>query len=179
MEAPLDFDLDSPLVTRAYAFAREAHGEPDSDGPTAAHPVEVGRLLHSHGFDEQVVAAGLLHDVVEHTHHSLDEIERRFGRPVGELVGALTEDASIGAYEARKADHRRHLARSDERAAAIFAADKLAKAREMAEDRELPPRAKLDHYVESLRMLRRAHPDVPMLDDLERELTWFRSAAAR
>jgi (p)ppGpp synthase/HD superfamily hydrolase len=170
MQTDLGFEPGSPLVAQAYRFARTVHGDSRSEGPRIDHPVEVARILRSHGFDDEVVAAGLLHDVVEHSDHSLGEVRRRFGRPVGELVDAMTENPSISGYRARKAEHRDRLARLDERAAAIFAADKLAKAREIARDGETPPASKLDHYAASLRMLRREHPQVPLLDDLEHAL---------
>jgi (p)ppGpp synthase/HD superfamily hydrolase len=173
------FGTGSPLITQAYEFARRAHAELNSEGPRIEHPVEVARILQRHGFGDDVVAAGLLHDIVEHTDHSLTEIERRFGPSVGGLVDAMTEDGSIDDYEERKAAHRARLARLDDRAAAIFAADKLAKVRELARTGERPATPKLDHYLESVRMLRQAHPHVPMLDDLEAALHGLLSGVAR
>lgn len=145
------------------------HRDP-SDGPAISHPLEVARILERHGFDDDVVAAGVLHDVVEHAGQSPAEIGRRFGRSVRALVETMTEDDAIEDYEERKAEHRSRLATSDERAAAIFAADKLAKVRELSRTGKRPPEPKLDHYVESLRMLRHAHPSLPMLDELDQEL---------
>ena len=95
------------------------------------------------------------------------------------LLWAMTEDDSIDDYEERKAAHRARVAHQDDRVAAIFAADKLAKTRELSRRGERPASSKLDHYLESLRMLRQSHPGIPVLDDLERALHGFLSGVAR
>ena len=92
------------------------------------HPAEV-ELLHDAGYDDEVVAAALLHDVIEDTDTDLTEVGDRFGPRVAELVCVMTEDASIEPYEERKAEHRARVSDHSARAAAIYAADKLAKTR--------------------------------------------------
>lgn len=170
MEAATDFARGSRLLTAALAFAREAHESPEADDTPVDHPVHVAGILHEHGYGEEVLAAALLHDVVEDTPCGLDAIGRRFGVRVRDLVATMTEDASIDSYGERKAEHRRRLARAAPRAAAIFAADKLAKVRELSAERSAGPPEKLDHYRACLEMLRSAHPDIPFLDRLDREL---------
>jgi hypothetical protein len=89
---------------------------------------------------------------------------------VERLVGEMTEDAGIASYEERKAEHRSRVSR-DRQAAAIYAADKLAKARALAgAEADDIPRQKLDHYLRTLDMLCEQHPDLPFLAELREEL---------
>ena len=74
-----------------------------------------------HEFDDEVTAAAVLHDVIEETGVSCDDVEGRFGRRVAVLVGALTENAEIEHEEKRKADLRRAVHAAQFEAAAIFA----------------------------------------------------------
>jgi hypothetical protein len=81
----------------------------------------------------------------------------------------MTEDRGIEGYRERKAEHRRRVAR-DPRAAAIYAADKLASTRSVrAGEKDVEP-MQLEHYVETLRVMRNTHPDLPFLDELGEEL---------
>lgn len=119
----------SDLVKEALATAQRAHAgqlRRGSDGrPFIDHPIAVAELLCGERQDDEVIAAALLHDVVEKSETSLDSLRERFGDVVAELVGAMTEDESIAAYEDRKEEHRRRVADSAPAARAIFAADKL------------------------------------------------------
>jgi hypothetical protein len=97
-----------------------------SDGhPYIDHPVAVAEILISHRHPDEVLAAGLLHDVVEKSEIEISEVRERFGDVVGDLVEALTEDETIDDYEERKDEHRRRVAAAGPAALAIFAADKL------------------------------------------------------
>jgi (p)ppGpp synthase/HD superfamily hydrolase len=123
----------SEMVRDAFAFAAAAHaGQRRKDGqPFIAHPVAVARLLVDRGYGEQTVAAGLLHDVVEDTPVTLDELRDRFGPLVAELVDAVTEDPAL-PYEERKARYRERVASAGPEARAICAADKIANARDLS-----------------------------------------------
>lgn len=116
---------------KALALAGAAHaGERhDVDGqPFIDHVLAVAGLVSAAGLGEHVVAAALLHDVVEHSDVSIRVVENRFGSDVAALVAALTEPAS-GPRAARKAAHRRQIAAAGSDAQAIFVADKIALAR--------------------------------------------------
>jgi (p)ppGpp synthase/HD superfamily hydrolase len=159
----------SSLVSQALELACASHdGARYVQGARSEHPRAVARLLEEQGFDDEVVAAGLLHDVVENSTTDLDEIEDRCGSEVRELVAAMTEDESIPSYPRRKAEHRMRAA-GDGRVAAIYAADKLAKVRDAGSDDPIP-QAKLEHYRETLRLLSTAHPRLPFLSELREEL---------
>jgi (p)ppGpp synthase/HD superfamily hydrolase len=135
-------------------------------------------LLHNRGFDDEVVAAGLLHDAIEDTDATAGELSRRFGARVGGLVAALSDDPSIEDRRARKAALRDQVAAAGSDARAIFAADKVAKARELratlTRDRTAaadPATAiRLEHYQKSLEMLEIRAPDLPLVRQLRFEL---------
>ena len=149
------------------------------------HPVEVARLLHAEGLaDDELIAATFLHDVVEDTDHTLDEIRERFGPDVAELVAAMTEDSSVEPYEARKEHHRDQVEAAGERPATIYAADKLANLRDLrtryaieGEAVAAKFNAPLDVRVRLWRgdaeMVARLAPDLDILAALRSELDAF------
>jgi hypothetical protein len=117
-----------------------------------------------------VVAAALLHDTIEDTTLSLTELETRFGPDLAKLVAEMTEDPRIEQYPARKAEARSRAMR-DRRAAAIYAADKLARTREKLTAHGDVPGEQLDHYIKTLRLLSAGRPDLPFLSELSKELS--------
>ena len=83
----------SQLICKAFNFAYLLHeGQYRKSGePYIAHPIAVAGLLRELGGDEATIAAGFLHDVVEDTEVSLEEIEERFGETVKRLVEGVTK----------------------------------------------------------------------------------------
>src|SRR3954471_103670 len=81
-EAKLD------LIKKAYLFADEAHrGQLRSSGePYMIHPTEVAQTLADLNLDIHSIATGLLHDTVEDTHATLEQIQKEFGPDIAELV---------------------------------------------------------------------------------------------
>jgi (p)ppGpp synthase/HD superfamily hydrolase len=168
------------ILDEALELAREAHQGARTRGDTDLdHPLQVAKLLEQAGYDEEVVAAGLLHDVVEDSNIGLDEIESRCGSEVRRLVSAMTEDATIDPWASRKAEHRARIANQDRIAGAIYAADKLAKVRSAARTGELPAPRKLRHYRRTVHTLGRAFPGLPFLDELKAELEDLVASRAR
>ena len=88
-----DPDADEDLLNRAYVFAMKAHGAQlrASGDPYFHHPVEVAGILTGFKLDSASIATALLHDTVEDTGATLDEIERLFGRTVARLVDGVTK----------------------------------------------------------------------------------------
>jgi GTP pyrophosphokinase len=84
---------DNLLVCRAFDFANQLHqGQYRKSGEAyIAHPVAVAKLLKDLGGDSEMIAAGFLHDVVEDTDITPEEIELRFGKNVRQLVEAVTK----------------------------------------------------------------------------------------
>lgn len=94
------------IKERAKAFAINAHmgqvrkSEPDK--PMIIHPIEVGELLEQYGCDDNSVAAGFLHDVVEDTKYTNEDIEREFGSDIKNLVMCASEPDKSLSWEERK-----------------------------------------------------------------------------
>jgi (p)ppGpp synthase/HD superfamily hydrolase len=176
--ARTDFVDRSPLIRDALAFAARWHeGQTrDQDGvPFVTHPVEVACLLHEAGYSDEVVAAGVLHDVLEDTEVERGELDERFGPEVAGLVAAVSDDPAIEDHAERKAALRAQVGRAGEDAAAVFAADKVSKARELRLRLEhgrfqRKDRPKVDHYEASLALLDELMPGHRLVDLLRAEL---------
>ena len=176
--ARTDFVEGSPLTRDALAFAADQHAgqtRADDGVPFVTHPVEVACLLHEAGYSDEVVAAGVLHEVLEDTDVERPELASRFGERVAALVAAVSDDPSIEDEAQRKAALRDQVASSSEEAGVIFAADKVSKARELRERMRQGgaadgDRLKLDHYRASLDMLDGLMPGLGLLESLRAEL---------
>ncbi len=92
-----DPDADEDALNRAYVFAMKKHGAQlrASGDPYYSHPVEVAGILTKFKLDSSSVIAGLLHDTVEDTDTSVEEIRGLFGEQVAQLVDGLTKLAMI------------------------------------------------------------------------------------
>lgn len=84
--------LPTDIIKKAYKFAKELHKDQKrKDGtPYISHPVEVALILTKLGFNEDVIAASLLHDVVEDCGCTLETIENEFNPSVAELVDCVS-----------------------------------------------------------------------------------------
>ena len=127
-----DHGAFSMNLERALRFASSWHRDQVRKGsnvPYIAHPFGVAMILDRLGFSEEVVIAGLLHDVVEDTDARVEEIREEFGFSVAEMVAACSEvkrDAT-GAERPwidRKRDHIEVLASASVEARAVALADK-------------------------------------------------------
>jgi GTP pyrophosphokinase len=88
-------DIDAAM--RAYVFAAKAHKgqERVSGEPYLSHPLEVAGILTTLRMDVHTVAAGLLHDVVEDTHATLEEVRTHFGPEIAAMVDGVTKLSRI------------------------------------------------------------------------------------
>ncbi|MBR4395851.1 MAG: bifunctional (p)ppGpp synthetase/guanosine-3',5'-bis(diphosphate) 3'-pyrophosphohydrolase [Eubacteriaceae bacterium] len=86
-------DADCTVIEKAYLFAKEAHdGQKRLSGEDFInHPIEIARILSNLQLDETTVSAGLLHDVVEDTSISLDDIREGFSDEIASLVDGVTK----------------------------------------------------------------------------------------
>ena len=123
---------DLSLVERAYKLAREAHGEQKrkSGEPYIIHPLCVAKILAELELDLESITAGLLHDVVEDTHYTLDEISEMFNPDVALLVDGVTKLSNIeySSKEEMQAENYRKMFLSmakDIRVILIKVADRL------------------------------------------------------
>jgi len=88
-----DPDADEALLNRAYVYAMRAHGHQKraSGDPYFSHPLEVAAILTELKLDDATIAAALLHDVIEDTDATRNEIDQLFGAEIGALVEGLTK----------------------------------------------------------------------------------------
>lgn len=180
----------SPLVREALAVAAEAHAGQVRNGsgglPYIEHPKMVAERLAASGYGEEVLAAALLHDVVEDSEVTVDDLRERFGPEIADLVEVLSDDQSIGPYRERKDEHRGRIEAVDGDALAIYCADKLANvstlraalAREgeaVSDEFKVPLELKLEVWEADAELLRRLAPELPFLAALSEQLSGLRS----
>ena len=127
---------DALRVQQAVCFAANAHGtqlRKGSDTPYILHPMEVCCILSAMGADTDLMIAGLLHDTLEDTGTTREEIRDAFGEEVLALVCAHTEDKSK-TWQERKSRTIRELVGADVRLQMLVLSDKLANLRSMVRD---------------------------------------------
>lgn len=103
------------LVERAIRYATEAHGDQKrkyTDEPYITHPIAVMEIVKTVAHTKEMLAAAVLHDVIEDTGRSYDDIYYYFGDIVADLVLGLTDVSrpDDGDRQFRKALDRQHLA---------------------------------------------------------------------
>ena len=125
----------------ALALAARAHREQlrkGTDLPYLMHVVHVSTILLRHGFDEDLVVAGILHDVVEDCDVPLAQIAGAFGDRVAELVEAVSETKAVDGtelpWEQRKDEKLAHLRAGGPDVAALKAADAIHNLRSISAD---------------------------------------------
>ena len=106
-------NIDIELIERAYRKAEQMHeGQLRKSGePYLIHPVEVAKILADLGMDERTIVAGLLHDAVEDTPYSKENLQNDFGSEVALLVDGVTKLGSLKfeSKEERQAENLRKM----------------------------------------------------------------------
>jgi len=134
VERVLSYDpnADEMLLNRAYVYAMKAHGHQrrDSGDPYISHPLEVASILTDFKLDDATIVAGLLHDTIEDTEATRDEIAELFGEEIGTLVDGLTKIKKLDlvSKRAEQAENFRKLLiaiSSDIRVLLVKLADRL------------------------------------------------------
>lgn len=151
-------------IFAALRFADDAHSGQFRKGsriPYLIHPLSVARILIDHGCSDELAVAALLHDTVEDTQVTVEEIRTIFGDTVARLVEFATEPEKLWSWERRKEHTLEVLASGETPALLLCLADKLDNIRSIRQDLELVgekawerfkrPRAKQRWYYESLR----------------------------
>ena len=84
---------DTKLILKAYQYAKEHHGDQcrKSGEPYIIHPIQVAYTLAEIGLDEATICAALLHDVVEDTDVTNEDLIREFGKEIAEMVAGVTK----------------------------------------------------------------------------------------
>ena len=106
-------NCDEARIADAYAFAAQKHdGQTRRSGePYFSHPIEVALILAAQRLDDATIITALLHDTLEDTRATFDEIEARFGHDVAELVDGVTKltNLELSSSELKQAENIRKL----------------------------------------------------------------------
>ena len=131
-------ELDLALLLRALSFAAHKHRDQrrkDAEAsPYINHPIALAEVLAREGgvTDIEVLAAALLHDTIEDTATTHEELAREFGERIAAVVAEVTDDTALP-----KADRKRlqieHAAQLSEGAKLVKLADKICNLRDVAE----------------------------------------------
>ena len=116
------------IIERAIFFATKAHKgqtRKQKDVDMIFHPFTVGMILQRNGCDEKVVAAGILHDVVEDTQYTFNDIEREFGKEVRDYVYDASEPDKTLPWKERKQHTVNHIRTASLGSKLIVACDKI------------------------------------------------------
>jgi (p)ppGpp synthase/HD superfamily hydrolase len=167
-----------PLTQAAVEFAWERHAGQRrlADGALfVLHPLEVASLLERSDYPDHVVAAAVLHDVLEDTDAERWELETRFGPDVSALVAVVSDDLSIPDEDDRRDDVRERVRRAGGYAPVVYAADKVSKVRELrilllTGFTQEKANSKGDHYRKCLAMLEETIPESRIVELLRFEL---------
>ncbi|MGH8430476.1 MAG: RelA/SpoT family protein, partial [Solimonas sp.] len=149
---------DLGLIRKAYDYTQKVHSGQNrkSGGPYLAHPLEVAMVLADLKLDPTAIVAGLLHDSVEDTSVTIDDIRREFGEQVAHIVEGVTKISKIdfASSEERQAENVRKMMLamiSDIRVVLIKLADRLHNMRTLSalpeERRQQIARETLDIYA--------------------------------
>ena len=134
--------LDPNLLMKALTFAANKHRNQFRKGskpiPYINHPIAVADLIVRTGkiHDEATLAAALLHDTVEDTETTFEELETEFGHEISKLVAELTDDKKLSKEE-RKRLQIEHAPSLSPRARIVKLADKICNLRDVVQD---PPK---------------------------------------
>jgi (p)ppGpp synthase/HD superfamily hydrolase len=180
--APIDAAAArSELIARALAKATAAHAGQIRNGsgglPYIEHPRMVAATLAGHGYPDKTLAAALLHDVVEDSDTTVDDLRAEFDDTIADLVATLSDDESIESYRERKDEHRGRVAAVGGDALAIYGADKLtnmttlhgaiaAEGIKVADEYDVPLGLKLEVWEADAAMLAGKAPRLQLLDPL-------------
>jgi (p)ppGpp synthase/HD superfamily hydrolase len=126
--------MNNARIFEAIEFATRAHTgqyRKASRLPYIYHPTSVARILIECDASEEAIIAGLLHDVIEDTKVTLNELRSQFGDSVADLVNALSEPDRSAPWETRKRDNLALLETASQDVLLVELADKLDNIRDI------------------------------------------------
>jgi (p)ppGpp synthase/HD superfamily hydrolase len=131
--------VNMDIVEKALQLASKFHEgqyRKNMDIPYITHPVAVGMLLVKNGYSEEIVASGILHDTVEDTALTLEDIKREFGTKIAEIVEGSSEPDKSLPWKERKEHTIEFLKGAAEEIRIVVCADKLHNIRSIIRDYE-------------------------------------------
>jgi guanosine-3',5'-bis(diphosphate) 3'-pyrophosphohydrolase len=141
------------IRAEAIRFLIEAYdGVTVRRGKGLPHAQAVADVLRQSGSDERTQLVGLLHDVVEDTPRTIEDVGHDFGEEIATMVGALTEDATIRRYAQRKRTLRGKIAAGGSQVVDVAIADKIATLRRARLTASPVSDRKLRHYRATLQL---------------------------
>jgi len=132
--------LCSPRVNKALEYSAKAHIEQKRKGtdiPYISHPYAIGMILSNAGCSEDVIIAGILHDTVEDTEVTLDDIRTKFGENVSAIVAGCSEPDKDLSWEERKQHTLDELKHASSEIQYVACADKLHNISTMIEEHKI------------------------------------------
>ncbi|MEH7247336.1 HD domain-containing protein [Neobacillus niacini] len=127
------------LIEKALQTASKNHEgqyRKNTNIPYITHPVVVGMMLLKAGYSDKIVAAGILHDTVEDTPLTLEELKKEFGAEIAEIVEGSSEPDKSLPWKDRKEHTIEFLKTASEEIRAVVCADKLHNIRSIISDYE-------------------------------------------
>lgn len=137
-----ELHIDTSMVDQAIVFATEAHSGAERRGkgfPYIIHPLEAMSIVATITTDSELLAAAALHDVIEDTEYTYEDIASRFGERIAKLVSSETdvqfpEMSESESWRMRKEIAMQHLKNADLDTKIVAIGDKLSNMRAMARD---------------------------------------------
>ena len=184
----------TPKIEKALKVAAVCHRnqlrKSDEAIPYIIHPFAVAIILSNYTDDENTIVAGLLHDTIEDSEYTPEELTRDFGPDVCEIVMGVTEKKSDGKeklpWKVRKDAYIENLENDRVESLMVCAADKIHNMRNLLDDKKLvgeeagknfnsTPEERLWYHEEILRVLK-TKLDSNIIDEYERLLTETRKS---
>lgn len=179
----------TPRIEKALRVAGQVHygqtRKDDGKTPSFAHAFAVAHILSRYTQDEDVIIAGILHDTVEDTDYTFDQMENDFGKRVADIVRGVTDDKENGetaeAWLEKKQKYLERLQNSSLESVWVSVADKIHNLVSMIESFKIqkhelftkfhaPANMKLWFYEEVLKIAENRIQTGPLLAELEEVL---------
>lgn len=171
------------IIEKALQIASMAHEgqyRKNTKIPYIAHPVAVGMILQKAGYREEMIAAGILHDTVEDTDLTMEDIEREFGKEIAMIVEGCSEPDKSLSWEERKEHTIEFLKTASEEIRVVACADKLHNVRSIREDVEQSGEVVWSRFNRGIKQQEWYYKNVveslgyatkfPILEELEKEI---------
>ncbi len=166
--------IDKAIIYASWAHRKQLR-KTELDVPYICHPVSVGFILQTAGFDEDTIIAGILHDTIEDTEVVAEDIEKSFGKRVKDLVLSVSEDKSL-EWEERKNKYLEKVLAGSDSTKAISVADKIQNVQTLINNVDsgrtdfwqfftMGKEITIDHYLKSAQKIKEnwSHP---LVDEL-------------